>query len=142
MEDVLDVSHRPAGSARPVVCLDETNRQVLGETRAPLPPTGEHPARYDPEYVCGGIATLFLVTDPLRGWRAVMVSMKRTRLDVAACSKELVDVHDPQAERIVLVLDQLNIHPPPRWMPPSRLLKPNAWPTNWRSTTRRSMGPG
>lgn len=112
MEDVLDVYHRPADPARPVVCLDETNRQLLGETRAPLPPTSGHPARYDPEYVRGGIANLFLVTEPLRGWRAVMVSTQRTRLDFAACIKELVDVHYPQAERIVLVLDQLNIHTP------------------------------
>lgn len=114
MEDVLDVYHRPRDSAHPVICLDETNRQLLDETRPPQPVAPGHPARQDPEYVRGGIANLFLVTEPLRGWRSVMVSTQRTRLDFAACLKDLVDVHYhyPDAERIVLVLDQLNIHTP------------------------------
>ena len=114
MEDVLDVYHRPRDSAHPVICLDETNRQLLDETRPPQPVAPGHPTRQDPEYVRGGIANLFLVTEPLRGWRSVMVSTQRTRLDFAACLKDLVDVHYhyPDAERIVLVLDQLNIHTP------------------------------
>jgi hypothetical protein len=112
MEDVLDVYHRPLDPAHPVICLDETNRQLLDETRPPQPVAPGQPARHDPEYVRGGIANLFLVTEPLRGWRAVMVSTQRTRLDFAACIKELVEVHYPDAERIVLVLDQLNIHTP------------------------------
>lgn len=70
----------------------------------------DHPAHHDPEYDRGGITNLFLVTEPLRGWRAVMVSTQRTRPDFAACIKELVDVHYPYADRIMLVLDQLNIH--------------------------------
>lgn len=112
MEDVLDVYHRPLDPAHPVICLDETNRQLLDEIRPPQPVAPGQPARHDPEYVRGGIANLFLVTEPLRGWRAVMVSTQRTRLDFAACIKELVEVHYPDAERIVLVLDQLNIHTP------------------------------
>jgi len=112
MEDVLDVYHRPRDPAYPVICLDETNRQLLDETRPPQPVAPGHPTRQDPEYVRGGIANLFLVTEPLRGWRSVMVSTQRTRLDFAACLKDLVDVHYPDAERIVLVLDQLNIHTP------------------------------
>ena len=112
MEDVLAVYERPIDPARPVVCLDETSRQLLGDVRSPLPATPGHPARHDPEYVRGGVANLFLVTEPLRGWRAVSVSDQRTRLDFAACIKELVDVHYPEAERIVLVLDQLNTHTP------------------------------
>jgi len=108
----LDVYHRPRDSAHPVICLDETNRQLLDETRPPQPVAPGHPTRQDPEYVRGGIANLFLVTEPLRGWRSVMVSTQRTRLDFAACLKDLVDVHYPDAERIVLVLDQLNIHTP------------------------------
>jgi DDE superfamily endonuclease len=112
MEDVLAVYERPPDPARPVVCLDETSRQLLGEARTPLPPAPGRPARRDPEYVRGGVANLFLVTEPLRGWRAGSVSDRRTRLDFAACVKELVDVHYPDAERIVLVLDQLNTHSP------------------------------
>ena len=108
----MSVYQRPFDPRRPVVCLDETSRQLLGEARPPLPPTPGRPARYDPEYVRGGVANLFLVTEPLRGWRAIMVSEQRTRLDFAACVKELVDVHYPEVERIVLVLDQLNTHSP------------------------------
>ena len=112
MEDVLAVYERPYDPARPVVCLDETSRQLLGEARPPTPPAPGRPARSDPEYVRGGVANLFLVTEPLRGWRAVLVSQQRTRLDFARCVRELVDVHYPGAERIVLVLDQLNTHSP------------------------------
>jgi hypothetical protein len=69
MEDVLAIYARSYDAAHPVVCLDETSRQVLGETREPLPVAPGYPARYDPEYVRGGVAQLFLVTGPLRGWR-------------------------------------------------------------------------
>ena len=112
MEDVLDVYTRPYDPARPVVCLDETSRQLLGEGRPPEPPAPGRPARRDPEYVRGGVVNLFLVTEPLRGWRQVRVSDQRTRLDWARCVKDLVDRHYPAAERIALVLDQLNTHTP------------------------------
>ena len=108
----MSVYQRPFDPPRPVVCLDETSRQLLGEARAAQPAAPGRPARHDPEYVRGGVVNLFLVTEPLRGWRAVLVSDQRTRLDFAACVKELVDVHSPAAERIVLVLDQLNTHSP------------------------------
>jgi hypothetical protein len=109
---VLDVYERPIDPARPVVCLDETSRQLLGDVRPATPLQPGRPARHDPEDVRGGVVNLFLVTEPLRGWRTVLVSDQRTRLDVARCVRELVDVHDPHAERIVLVLDQLNTHSP------------------------------
>jgi hypothetical protein len=112
MEDVLDVYTRPADPARPVVCLDETSRQLLADTRPPQPPAPGRPARQDAEYARGGVVNLFLMNEPLRGWRAVRVSDQRTRLDWADCIKELVDVHYPAAERIVLVMDNLNIHSP------------------------------
>lgn len=112
MEDVLAIYQRPFDSQRPVICLDETSRQVLSDARPPLPAAPGRPARHDPEYVRGGGANLFLMTEPLRGWRAVRVSEQRTRIDFAACVKELVEVHYPAAERIVLILDQLNTHPP------------------------------
>ena len=109
---MLDVYTRPDDPARPVGCLDETSRQLLAEPRPPLPPAPGRPARQDPEYVRGGVVNVFLAAEPLRGWRAVRVSAQRTRLDWAACVKELVDRHYPAAERIVLVVDNLNIHSP------------------------------
>lgn len=112
MEDVLEVYQRPSDPLRPVVCVDETSRQLLGDVRPPLPAVPGRPARQDPEYVRGGVVNLFLATEPLRGWRTALVSEQRTRLDFAACMKELVDIHYPAAERIVLVLDQLNTHSP------------------------------
>lgn len=112
MEDVLDVYERPHDPARPVVCLDETSRQLLGEARPPLPPAPGRPARHDPEYVRGGVANVFLLAAPLLGWREVLVSDQRTRLDWARCVKHLADACYPEAERIVLVMDQLNTHSP------------------------------
>jgi len=112
MEDVLDVYQRPADPDRPVVCLDETSRQVLADTRAAQPVAPGRPARHDPEYARNGVVNLFLVTAPLHGWRQVRVSDQRTRIDWAHCVKELVDVHYSSAERLVLVMDQLNTHSP------------------------------
>lgn len=112
MEDVLDVYTRPYDPERPLVCLDETSRQVLAETRKALPLAPGRPARHDPEYERQGVANVFLIGEPLRGWRQVRISDRRTRLDWAHCIQELVDVHYPHAEQIVLVLDQRNTHSP------------------------------
>ena len=112
MEDVLEVYTRPYDPRRPQVCLDETSRQLLAETRPPLPPRPGRPARHDPEYAREGVVNFFLVCEPLRGWRQVRVSAQRTRIDWAHCVRELVDVHYPEAEAIVLVMDQLNTHSP------------------------------
>jgi hypothetical protein len=109
---VLDVYTRPYDPRFPQVCLDETSRQLLGDGLPPLPATPGRVTRQDDEYVRGGVVNLFLVCEPLRGWRHVTVSDRRTRLDFAHCIQELVDVHYPDAERIVLVLDNLNIHSP------------------------------
>ncbi len=112
LEDVLDVYHRPYDPRRPVVCLDETSRQLLAEVRAPLPVAPGHPARHDPEYARDGVVNLFLVTEPLQGWRQVRISQQRTRIDWAHCVKDLVDGQYPDADQIVLVMDQLNTHSP------------------------------
>ena len=112
MEDVLDAYTRPADPARPLVCLDETSRQVLADLHAPLPAEPGRAARHDPEYVRKGVVNLFLVCAPLLGRRQVRVSDQRTRIDWAHCIRELVDVHYPDADRIVLVMDQLNTHSP------------------------------
>jgi hypothetical protein len=112
MEDVLDVYTRPYDPRRPQVCLDETSRQLLGDVTAPQPVAPGRPAREDYEYTREGVCNLFMLAEPLRGWRHVVVSDRRTRLDFAHCIRELVEVHYPEAERIVLVLDNLNTHSP------------------------------
>ena len=112
MEDVLGVYTRPYDPRRPQVCLDETSRQLLGDVAAPLPVAPGRPAREDYEYVRGGVCNLFMLTAPLRGWRHVVVSDRRTRLDFAHGIRALVDIHYPAAEKIVLVMDNLNTHSP------------------------------
>jgi hypothetical protein len=112
MEDVLDVYTRPYDPRYPQVCLDETSRQLLAEVTPPLPMVPGHSAKEDYEYERQGVVNLFLVCEPLRGWREVMVSDRRTRIDWAHCIQELVDVHYPDAEKIVLVQDNLNTHTP------------------------------
>jgi hypothetical protein len=110
MEDVPDVYERPYDPARPVVRLDETSRQLLGEARPPLPPAPGRPARHDPEDVRGGVVNVFLATEPLRGWREATATEHRARLDWALCARRLVDVTYPEAEQVVLVMDRLNTH--------------------------------
>ncbi len=112
MEDVLDVYTRPYDPKRPQVCLDETSRQLLADAIAPEPMVPGRVAREDYEYVRGGVCNLFMLTEPLGAWRHVVLSERRTRIDFAHCIKELVDVHYPQAEVIVLVMDNLNTHTP------------------------------
>jgi hypothetical protein len=112
MEDVLDVYERPYDPRFPQVCLDETSKQLVGETRTPVPASPGHPAREDYEYVRNGVANLFMLTEPLRGWRQVTVTEQRTAVDFAHVIQALVDVHYPGAERLVLVLDNLNTHTP------------------------------
>jgi DDE superfamily endonuclease len=112
MEDVLEVYTRPYDPLRPQVCLDETSRQLLGDVSPPCPVAPGRPAREDYEYVRHGVCNLFLVTEPLTGWRQVTVSDRRTRIDWAHCIKDLVDIHYPDAVRIVLVQDNLNTHTP------------------------------
>jgi hypothetical protein len=110
LEAVLDVYERPYDSRFPQVCLDETSKQLVGEVQAPLPPEPGQPLRQDYEYVRNGVANLFVVTEPLRGWRHVTVSDQRTAIDFAHVIQDLVDVRYPEAERIVLVMDNLNTH--------------------------------
>jgi hypothetical protein len=143
MEDVLDVYQRPIDPARPVVCLDETSRQLLADVRPALPVASGRPARHDPEYVRGGVVTCFLVTAPLQGWREVRVSTQRTRVDWAHCVRDLVDVHYPKAERVVLVMDHRAIRiPRPRCTRPSHRPKPSGSPIGWTSTPRPNTGVG
>ena len=110
MEDVLEVYKRPYDPAYPVVCLDETSKQLIGETRPPIPAEPGRPARVDSEYERNGTANLFMAFEPLAGWRWVKVTERRTAVDFAAVIRELVDGRYRAAEKIVLVMDNLNTH--------------------------------
>ena len=110
MEDVLQVYQIPYDPTHPVVCLDEASKQLIGEVAIPVPAEPGRPARIDYEYERKGTCNLFMMCEPLRGWRHVRVTERRTRRDWAECIKELVDVHYPEAEKIRLVMDNLNTH--------------------------------
>jgi transposase len=112
MEDVLDVYTRPYDPRYPQVCMDEVSKQLLRDIRQPLPMEPGRPERQDYEYERGGVVNLFLFCEPLGGRRWVDVTEQHTRTDWAHQIKELVDVRYPKAERIVLVMDNLNTHTP------------------------------
>jgi len=112
MEDVLEVYHRPHDPAQPVVCVDETSKQLIAETRVPIAAKPGRPARYDYEYQRNGTANLFMIFAPLEGWRHVKVTERHTAVDYAQVLKELSDTHFPEANKIVLVQDNLNTHRP------------------------------
>ena len=110
MEDVLDVYHRPYDPKYPTVCLDETCKQLIGETQQPLPVAPGYPARFHYEYVRHGVANLFMMLEPLTGRCHVRDSERRTMKDWAHTVRDLVDVHYPEAENITLVMDNLSTH--------------------------------
>ena len=110
MEDVLEVYQRPRDPQRPLVCLDETSKQLIMEVRAPVPMKPGHPARHDYEYERNGVANLFMLFAPLEGWRHVKVTDRHAAIDYAHVLKDLSDVHFPSAIKIVLVQDNLSTH--------------------------------
>ncbi len=112
MEDALEVYHRPHDPDRPVVCLDETSKQLISQTRQPIPQKPGRAERHDYEYARNGTANLFMLFAPLEGWRHVEVTDRHTALDYAHILKDLSDTHFPKAEKIVLVQDNLNTHKP------------------------------
>ena len=112
MAAVLDVDIRPYDPKRPQSCLAETSRPLLADVTPSQPMAPGVPAKEDYEYERRGVVNRFLVCEPLRGWREVVVSDRRTRIDWAHCIKELVDLHYPDADKIVRVQDNLHTHPP------------------------------
>jgi hypothetical protein len=110
MEDVLDLYHEPYDPGSPVVCMDETNRQLVSETRVPIPAKPGQVARSDYEYERMGVADVFMFVEPLAGWRWASVTEHRTAVDWAHQIKTLVDVHYPKARVVRLVMDNLNTH--------------------------------
>jgi DDE superfamily endonuclease len=112
MEDVLEVYHRPPDPEYPVVCVDETSKQLISETRVPIKAKPGQPARHDYEYERNGTANLFMMFAPLEGWRHVEVTDRHTAVDFAHMLRDLSDTHFPGAKKIVLMEDNLNTHKP------------------------------
>ncbi len=110
MEDVLDVYTQPHDPEMPLVCLDETSKQLVSETRTPIPMKPGQPERVDYEYERNGTANLFMLFAPLEGWRHVEVTDRRTAVDYAHILKDLSGIHFPDARKICLAQDNLNTH--------------------------------
>jgi hypothetical protein len=110
MEDILTVYKRAFNPDEPLVCMDETSKQLTAETRRPIPVAPGRTARYDYEYERNGVCNLFMFSEPLRGKRHVSVTHRRTKADWAMQIKYLLDVHYPNAQKVTLVMDNLNTH--------------------------------
>lgn len=110
MEDILTVYKRPCNSNIPLICMDETCKQLIKETRKEIPAESGRPARYDYEYERNGVCNLFMFYEPFGGERFVSVTDRRTKVDWAMEIKQLLDVSYPDADKIVLVMDNLNTH--------------------------------
>ena len=112
MEDVLDLYEEPYDPNRPVVCFDELPYQMVAEKRTPLPRKPGRPQRYDYEYERKGTTNLFAFFEPKRGWRHLDISERRTAVDFAHAMRRLAEEHYPEAEKVRVVLDNLNTHTP------------------------------
>ena len=110
MEDVLEVNARPYNQMYPVVCMDESGVQLIGEVHNPIPAVPGHPVLMDDEYVRNGVASIFLEVEPLGGKRKVKITERRTRIDGAHFIKEMLEERYPDAKKVVLVMDNLNTH--------------------------------
>ena len=110
MEDVLTVYKRVFNPDEPLVCMDETSKQLTAETRRSIPAAPGRPERYDYEYERNGVCNLFMFFEPLAGKRQVSVTDRRTKVDWAMQVKQLLDVHYPKAQKVTLVMDNLNTH--------------------------------
>ena len=110
MENVLEAYHQPYDPKRPLICMDEANKQLVQETRLPIKAEPGQPERFDYEYERNGTANIFMFCEPLQGWRHVNVTERRTKIDFAHQVKELLEVHYPDATCVRLVMDNLNTH--------------------------------
>ena len=109
MEDLLDLYAEPYDPVRPVICFDESPKQLIGEVREPMPPQPGAPARQDTEYKRNGVRNLMMICEPKRGWRNVLIMQRRTKIDFAHAMRHIVECY-PDAEVIRVVLDNLNTH--------------------------------
>jgi hypothetical protein len=142
MEEVLDVYHRPRDPACPLVCLDETSKQLIKETRVPIPARPGRPARTDYEYERNGTANIFMLFAPLEGWRHVEVTDRHAAVDYAHLLRDVSDRWYPNAAKIALVQDNLSTHKPAplheAFRPPRRA----GWWNGSNGITRRSTAVG
>ena len=142
MEHVLDVYQRPLDAREPVVCMDETTKQLTSEVIAPLAPQPGRPARYDTLYMRNGVGVIFMFFEPLAGWRRVSVAQGKTRRDWAHQVRRLLDEDYPAAKKVHLVLDNLNTHGAHRCMRRSRRQRRSACFRVWSFTTHPSTARG
>ena len=142
MEDVLAVYTRPRDPDRPLVCLDETSKQLVAETRVPIPLKPGRPARHDDEYDRNGTANLFMLFAPLEGWRHVKVTDRHTAVGLRSRPERPGRYPFSNARTIVLVQDNLNIHSKASSTKPFRPPKPGGWSSASNGTTPRSMAVG
>jgi hypothetical protein len=110
MEDLLEVYHRPYNENRPVICMDESNKQLVSEVKSPTPCEPNNPLRVDDEYIRNGVADVFMAVEPLKGLRYVSITKTRKKVDWAHFIRELLDEKDPKAQKVVLIMDNLNTH--------------------------------
>ena len=110
MEDVLDIYSRPYDPKFPVVCMDESNKQLIGEVHEPIPAAPGHPVLMDDEYVRNGVANIFIEVEALAGQREVKITATRTRIDWAHFTQEMLEERYPEADKVILVMDNLNTH--------------------------------
>jgi hypothetical protein len=110
MEDVLEVYHRPFNADEPVVCMDESNKQLVSSVRDSLPVAPGKPLRIDDEYIRHGVADIFMAVEPIAGHRFISITERRTRIDWAIFIKDLLDNKYPKATKVILVMDNLNTH--------------------------------
>ena len=112
MEDILDVYHRPYSPDKVLVCMDESSKQQVRETRKPIEAEPGQIERYDYEYERHGVSNLFMLFAPFEGWRHVKVTDRRTKVDFAYCIKDLLTIYYPDAQKVTIVMDNLNTHDP------------------------------
>ena len=142
MEDVLAVYARPHDPRRPVVCMDEKPYQLLGQVRDPIPAQPGYDRKEDSEYVRHGTCSIFVWVEPLRGRRRVDAQPHRTRIDWARQVQQLLTHDYPDAETVVLVMDNRTPTPSAPSTPPSNPPRRSRWPNAWRSTRPPATAPG
>ena len=127
MEDVLETYAQPYDERYPVLCMDEQPVQLLKETRQPIAATKAHPRRVDYEYERAGTASIFMFCEPLAGWREVSVRLRRTKVDWAKKKAQLLETRYRDAEKVILICDNLNTHTRGHFMKRSRLTRRVNW---------------
>ena len=142
MEDVLDLYHRPYDPRFPLICMDESNKQLVGEVQPPIPAAPGRALLVDHEYVRQGVAEIFLEVEPLAGRRHVAVTEQRTRKDWARFIQSMLDERYPAAEKVCLVMDISTPTIWPRSTRPSRPKRRTAWPAVSKSTIRPNTAAG